>query len=116
MAEWYIVQRRQCSKDGIACKRCVRLYATCGTQSLLKVLWWNVFGHPGCLPDLVPSDYHLFGILKTSLGRQHFTTTAKSKNGCVHLPIWIGAYDEKICKLVLHYEKCLEWRGNYVEK
>ncbi len=64
------------------------------------------------LPDLAPTDNHLFGILKTSPGGQCFTTNAEVEkwtcaffanlNRCV--------YDAGISKLVPHYEKCLEWR------
>ncbi len=87
-------------------------------QSLLKVLQWDVFGHPVYSPDLAPSDYHLFGILKTSLGGQRFTRNAEVEK-------WVRAffanlhrsvYTAGIRKLVPHYEKCLEQRENYVEK
>ncbi len=68
-------------------------------------------------PDLAPSDYHLFGILKTPLGGQHLTTNAEVEK-------WMHAfanldrsvYDAGMCKLVLRYEKYLERSGNCVEK
>jgi hypothetical protein len=38
---------------------------TTGTQ---EEMHWEVLQHPACSPDLVPSDFHLFGPLKGALG------------------------------------------------
>ncbi len=69
-------------------------------------------------PDLAPSYYHLIGILKASLGEQRFTMNAEvEKSMRAFFPnLDRNVYDARICKLVPHYEKCLEWRGNYVKK
>jgi hypothetical protein len=34
------------------------------TLETLRKLKWEVMGHPAHIPDLVPSDFHLFGPLK----------------------------------------------------
>ncbi len=69
--------------------------------------------------DLAPSDYHLFGILKTSLGEQCFTTNAKVEKWtrrAFFANLDRSVYDAGICKLVQCYEKYLEWHRNYVKK
>ncbi len=68
-------------------------------------------------PDLVPSDYHLFGIPKRQLGRRFTTNAEVEKWTCPFFADldW-SIYDAGVCKLVPLYEKCLEQRGNYVEK
>ncbi|GBM26215.1 hypothetical protein AVEN_22775-1 [Araneus ventricosus] len=35
---------------------------------------WNIWEHPPYSPDLVPSDFHLFGPLKKHLSGCHFRT------------------------------------------
>ncbi len=74
--------------------------------------------HQQHLLDLAPSDYHLFGMLNTSLGGQRFTTNAEVEK-------WMHAffvdfdrdvYYVGIRKLMPRYEKCLERSRHYVEK
>ncbi|PNF37140.1 hypothetical protein B7P43_G00383 [Cryptotermes secundus] len=43
-----------------------------GDDLLLCIV--TVLPHPSYSPDLVPSDYHLFGFVKTQLRGQHFET------------------------------------------
>jgi hypothetical protein len=38
----------------------------------LRKLKWEVMEHPAHSPDLVPSDFHLFGPLKEALGGRRF--------------------------------------------
>jgi len=74
--------------------------------------------HPPYSPDLAPSDYHLFLRLKKFLGCKRFDddddlTDAVQK--------WLTSqaaafYEEGIQKLVPRYDKCLNIRGEYVEK
>ncbi len=61
--------------------------------------------------DLAPSYYYLFGILKTSLGEQHFITNTEVKKWAraFFANLDRSVYDAGLCKLVPRYEKCLEW-------
>jgi histone-lysine N-methyltransferase SETMAR len=34
---------------------------------------WELLEHPSYMPDLAPSDFHLFGLLKNHHGGRHFT-------------------------------------------
>jgi hypothetical protein len=38
------------------------------TTGTLGEMHWEVLPHPACSPDLVPSDFHLFGPLTQALG------------------------------------------------
>jgi hypothetical protein len=75
-------------------------------------------GHPAHSPHLVPSDFHLFGLLKEALGWRRFLCDEGIKN-VVHQ--WLCAqpktfYYDNIKKLVGRWEKCVEKRSDYVEK
>ena len=88
------------------------------TQEQLKKFEWTVFEHPPYSPDLAPSDYHLFPVMKQAFGGQRFdnieeirdaVTSYFKKLDATHYALGIG-------KLVSRYEKCLERYGDYVEK
>ncbi len=62
-------------------------------------------------------NYHLFGILKTSLDGRFTTNNEAEKWTCAffaHLDR--SVYDAEMCKLVPRYEKCLEWCRNLMNK
>jgi hypothetical protein len=42
------------------------------TNSLIKLFNWKILDHPPNIPDLTPSDYHLFTKMKVWLVTQHF--------------------------------------------
>jgi histone-lysine N-methyltransferase SETMAR len=74
--------------------------------------------HPAHSPDLAPSDFHLFGLLKEALGGRRFRCDEDVKN-VVHQ--WLCAqpkssYYDGIKQLVGGWEKCVEKQGDYVEK
>ena len=51
----------------------------------LQQLGWEVLPHPTYSPDIIPSDFHLFGPPKEFLGGQHFSTEDEVKQavlGC----------------------------------
>ena len=68
-------------------------------------------------PDLAPSDYHLFMHLKKWLSSQSFEDDDRMKTG---VTTWFKSlaadFDTGIRKLVPRYQKCVEVRGDYVEK
>jgi hypothetical protein len=118
-------------KPAIRCKRRRRLSegvlllhdnahphtAACTLETLRK-LKWEVMEHPAHSPDLVPSDFHLSGLLKETLGGRRFRCDEDVKNA-VHQ--WLCAqpktfYYDGIKQLVGCWEKCVENQGDYVEK
>jgi hypothetical protein len=49
------------------------------TTGTLEEMHWEVLPHPTCSPDLVPSDFYLFGSLKEALGEKSFTADDEIK-------------------------------------
>lgn len=43
---------------------------------------WEVLDHPSHSPDLLPSDFHLFGTLKLALSGKHFSSDDELKAPC----------------------------------
>lgn len=79
---------------------------------------WEIFNHPPYSPDLAPSDFHLFPKLKGFLGGVRFNNDEELKAG---VTTWLKNLDKTeyalgIEKLVTRYDKCLNVRGDYVEK
>ena len=87
----------------------------------INKLWnfhWEFLEHPPCNPDLAPSDFHLFSLLKKFLAGHRFTCDDKVKAAVRQ---WFRSqtadfYRSGIAKLVLRWDKCLNQHGNYVEK
>jgi len=74
--------------------------------------------HPAYSPDLVPSDFHLFGPLKEALRGGRFSCDDDAK-AAVHQ--WLHAqpktfFADGIKMLVGHWEKCITKQGDYIEK
>ena len=81
-------------------------------------LKFEVLSHPPCSPDLAPSDFHFFPHLKRDLKGTHFTSDDEVKQAVTS---WIKQrtpefFTDGMRKLVLRWEKCIEWQGDYVEK
>ena len=87
------------------------------TLETLKQLKWEAMEHPAYSPDLAPSDFHLFGLLKEALrGRQFSCDDVKA---AVHQ--WLCTrpktfFADGIKKLVGCWEKCITKQGDYIEK
>ena len=95
-----------------------RPHTTARTNALIKLFNWEVFDHPPYIPDLAPSDYHLFSKMKAWLANQHFHTNEELMDG---IKTWLHNlaarfFDEGLQKLVPRYDKCLNVDGNYVDK
>ncbi|UYV60364.1 UBE3A [Cordylochernes scorpioides] len=73
--------------------------------------------HPAYIPDLVPSDYFLFGLLKKELKEKRFDSdedVQKVAQDFLHtLPK--SAYKEGIYKLPERWRRCIESQGDYFE-
>jgi len=108
----------QLSKGIVLLHDNARLHTAAYTVETLQKLEFEAVAHPLYSPDLVPSDYHLFGPLKEALRGRRFTTDQELKEA-VHA--WLAAqpkifFSEGIKKLVQQWKKYIEKQGDYVEK
>jgi len=96
----------------------VRPHTAARTAQLLQQFCWEVFDHLPYSPDLAPSDYHLFMYLKKWLASQSFEDDDRLKTGNTtwFKSLAADSFDIGIRKLVPRYQKCVEVRGDYVEK
>ncbi|GBL94528.1 hypothetical protein AVEN_235620-1 [Araneus ventricosus] len=76
------------------------------------------FGHSPYNPDLIPSDFHLFGPLKKNLAGRQFRKNAEVQEAVVKLlrdldpDLFYVGFD----RLVYRRYKCFSNHGSYVEK
>jgi hypothetical protein len=76
---------------------------------------WEVLDHPPYSPDLAPSDFHLFGLLKKDLGGRRFATDGEVQQAVMS---WPQALDTDFFyagrdALVYRWDKCFgEWKNN----
>jgi histone-lysine N-methyltransferase SETMAR len=88
------------------------------TQEKINHLGWELLEHPPYSPDLAPSDFHLFGPLKTHLGGRHFANDAEVE---CEVKMWFRKqstqfYAAGLGGLIKRWDKCINVGGNYVEK
>jgi hypothetical protein len=94
------------------------LHAAALTRVLLEHFNWELFDYPSYCPDLTPGDCHLFSYLKNWLGLQRFRNNEELRDG---VKTWLISQvadfvDTGIHKLILRYDKCLIFGGEYGEK
>ena len=87
------------------------------TVDKLRKFHWKCLDHPPYNPDLAPSDFHLFSLLKKFLAGQRFTCDDEVK---ASVRQWFCSqtadfYPSGIAKLVLRWDN-LNQHGDYVEK
>ncbi|UYV70437.1 hypothetical protein LAZ67_7002977 [Cordylochernes scorpioides] len=94
-----------------------RPHTSCKTVSTIIKLGFEVLEHPAYSPDLAPSDYFLFGLLKKELKGKRFDSdedVQKVVQDFFHtLPK--SAYKEGIYKLAERWRRCIEGQGDYFE-
>ena len=95
-----------------------RPHTAARTMAKIEQLGWEVLVHPPYSPDLAPSDYHLFGPLKSHMRGNHFNTDAAVIEA---VSKWIKTqptefFAKGIDNLVGRWNKCVEKDGDYVEK
>ena len=88
------------------------------THEVISSFDWTTISHPPYLPDVAPSDFHLFGPLKESLRRRHFSSDKEVKTA---VRKWLKTqpvefYYEGICAHVKRREKAVHKPGVYIEK
>ncbi|UYV81044.1 hypothetical protein LAZ67_19002610 [Cordylochernes scorpioides] len=90
-----------------------RPHTSCKTVSTIFKLGFEVLEHPAYSPDLAPSDYFLFGLLKKELKGKRFDSdedVQKVVQDFFHtLPK--RAYKEGIYKLLERWRRCIESQG-----
>ncbi|GFS12707.1 transposase [Elysia marginata] len=88
------------------------------TQQWLQRCGWDILPHYAQNPDLVSSDFHLFGPSKCHLGGMAFETegdlVGESKNWFPHLDL--DFFRVGIYSLLSRWKKCIDLHGDYVEK
>ena len=94
-----------------------RPHTAAHTLETLKQLKWEAMEHPAYSPDLAPSDFHLFGLLKDALRGRRFS--CGDVKAVVHQ--WLCAqpktfFADGIKKLVGRWEKCIAKQDDYIEK
>ncbi|UYV60749.1 hypothetical protein LAZ67_1002127 [Cordylochernes scorpioides] len=92
-----------------------RPHTSCKTVSTIIKLGFEVLEHPAYSPDLAPSDYFLFGLLKKELKGKRFDSdedVQKVVQDFFHtLPK--SAYKEGIYKLLERWRRCIESQGTH---
>jgi len=66
-------RRGKLSKEILLLHDNARPQTAAHTLETLKQLKWEAMEHPAYSPDLAPSDFHLFGMLKNSLRGSRFS-------------------------------------------
>lgn len=84
----------------------------------LRDLGYELLGHPPYSPDLAPSDFHLFPNLKKFVSGKRFVSNEEVEKAVDeyfdNLPE--SHFREGILKLEKRWTKCVEVKGDYVEK
>jgi len=88
------------------------------TINTILPLNWEVLEHPAYSPDLAPSDFYLFGPLKNALRGRRFAADDEVKEA-VH--DWLRSqpqtfFSKGIKKFTDRWAKCIEKKGDYIEK
>lgn len=92
---------------------------TCiSARQKISELGFEVLPHPPYSPDLAPSDFYLFGNLKSNLRGTHFESDESLKMAVTQ---WFESqtedfYKTGITKLLHRWEKCIALGGDYIEK
>ena len=95
-----------------------RPHTAARTLAKIEDLGWKLLTHPPYSPDLAPSDFHFFGLLKESMKGIHFQTDEEVK-AAVSNWLWSQStefYAKGIDNLISRWNKCVAKEGDYVEK
>lgn len=95
-----------------------RVHTCLVTMAKIHELRYELLPHPAYSPDLAPCDYYLFPNLKKWLGGKRFESNKEvitETNGYFE-SLEKTYYLEGIKKLEKRWTKCIELKGDYVEK
>ena len=81
-------------------------------------MWIPTANHPPYSPDLAPSDYFLFRVMKTFLGVKRFSSDEEVKEAITTLfeEQSKDFFSRGIKSLQQNWAKCIELLGDYIEK
>ena len=88
------------------------------THEVISSFGWTTISHPPYLPDLAPSDFHLFGPLKESLRGQDSSSDKEVETAARK---WfktepVEFYNEGICALIKRGKKTVWKARDYIKK
>lgn len=88
------------------------------TKAKLDELGYELLPHPPYSPDLAPSDYFLFPDLKKWLGGKRFTSNEEVEweTNAYFEGLEKSYYKSGLMKLEKRWTKCIDLKGDYVEK
>jgi len=94
-----------------------RPHMTAATIETIRKLKLGLLPHPAHSPDLAPSDYHIFRLLKNALRGRHFANDEEVKDVVY---TWLHAQPKTFCvdgkrKLFDRSRKCEKTLGDYAE-
>lgn len=95
-----------------------RPHTSRATTEALDRLKFEVLPHPPYSPDLAPNDFHFFPNLKRDIKGKHFRSDEEVKRA---VNIWINSkspefFADGMRKLVVRWERCIELKGDFIEK
>ena len=95
-----------------------RVYTCPAAMAKFNKFHYELLPHPAYLPDLAPCDYFLFPNLKKWFGGKRFTTREQL---IAKTEVYFGGldksyYSDGLKKLENRWIKCIELKGDYVEK
>ncbi|RUS85964.1 hypothetical protein EGW08_006293 [Elysia chlorotica] len=110
--------RQDKAKDVVIQHDNARPHTSRQTQCALQQLELPTISHPTYSPDLAPSDFFLFPLLKKHLKGNHYETDAEIE---ADVRSWCRSQTPKFFadgmrKLVQRWRLCIERDGDYVEK
>ena len=95
-----------------------RPHAAIATTNKVHELGFRLLNHPPYSPDLAIADFHLFGPMKQPMRGRVFSSReeviAASNSSLRALPSTF--WEEGFNKLLQRYEKCVNLKGEYVER
>ncbi|UYV69735.1 hypothetical protein LAZ67_7000528, partial [Cordylochernes scorpioides] len=113
-----ITLRGKLSKGVLFLHDNARLHTSCKTVSTIIKLGFEVLEHPAYSPDLAPSDYFLFGLLKKELKGKRFDPDEDVQKVVQDFFHTLGksAYKEGIYKLPERWRRCIESQAGDLSK
>ena len=87
-------------------------------REVVSSFGWTTISHPPYSPNLAPSDFHLFGLLKENLRGRRFSSDKEVKTA---VRKWlkmqsVEIYNEGIFALIKRWKKAVRKAGDYIEK
>ena len=94
-----------------------RPHTSFATTQAIAQMGWSTLPHPPYSPDLAPSDFHMFGVMKADIRGQEFESLDDLKS---HLKRWAARCSAEFCQAgfdawVCRWRKCIEMNGDFVE-